>query len=61
MNQVIGWVVLTNNAEHGTDTPKWEPDWDGEVHTDRARADAELAGCRAGGHWCILVEVRVAE
>ena len=57
MNDVIGWVVLTNDVRDGP--PKWLPDWDGEVHVDRARADAELADCTAGGHQCVLGEVRV--
>jgi len=53
-----GWVVLTNNVKDGP--PKWEPDWDGEVHTDKVRADAELTACAAAGHQCVLAEVRLA-
>lgn len=60
MNEIIGWVVLTNDAEAGF-PPKWQPDWDGEIHTDRARADAEAADCLDGGHQCVLGEVRVTE
>lgn len=56
---VIGWVVLTNDVKDGP--PKWEPDWDGQVHTDKERADAELANCRGVGYECVLGEVRVAE
>jgi len=57
--KVIGWVVLTNGGSDSV--PIWEPDWDGEVHTDKERAEAELTACRAAGWECVLGEVRVAE
>lgn len=65
MTAPVGWVVLTNTNARRTaldkdGPPKWEPDWDGEVHTDKMRADSELAACRALGYECVLGEVRVA-
>lgn len=55
---VIGWVVLTNDVKNGP--PTWQPGWDGEVHTSRDRAVAEMAACGAAGHQCVLGEVQVA-
>jgi hypothetical protein len=43
-----------------TGASQWQPDWDGEVHTDEDRAAAELADCLTAGHQCVLGEVRVA-
>jgi hypothetical protein len=57
MSDPIGWVVLTNDVKDGP--PKWQPDWDGDVHTDEQRAARELAACRACGYECVLGEVRV--
>ena len=54
----IGWVVLTNDVKDGP--PSWQPNWDGEVHVSKVRAEDELADCRAGGHQCVLGEVRTA-
>jgi hypothetical protein len=48
---------MTNDVKDGP--PKWEPDWDGEVHTGKERATAELAACRAASWECVLGEVRV--
>lgn len=53
---LLGYVVLTNFRKDGD--VKWEPDWDGEVHVDRARADKELSDCASSGHDCTLAEVR---
>jgi hypothetical protein len=58
----LGWVVLTNDVDAAVEgLPKWQPDWDGAVHTGKAQADAELAACADQGYECALGEVRVAE
>ena len=56
--ELLGHVVLVAGA--GDADPPWEPSWDAEVHTDPARAEQELEECRAGGHRCVLGEVRAA-
>jgi hypothetical protein len=56
MQRLLGWIVLTNNRTDGT--VKWETDWDGELHTDRAKAHEELDACLAQGHHSTLAEVR---
>ena len=62
-DEPLGWVVLTNEVKNGP--PKWEPDWDGAVHTDRGRADTELGDCRAEGilhgYDCALGVVRLEQ
>jgi hypothetical protein len=57
----LGWVVLTNDVDAAVEgLPKWQPDWDGAVHVDKAQADAQLADCRDQGYECVLGEVRMA-
>ena len=52
MRALIGWVVLTDTPANGQ--PRWQPDWDADLHTDRATADAELAAALTKGHRAIL-------
>jgi hypothetical protein len=55
---ILGWVVLINEVKDGP--PKWQPTWDGEVHTGRDLADAQLADAQLAAWQCALGEVRLA-
>lgn len=49
---VLGWIVL--RREGG----RWWPDFDGEVHTNRLRADEALGLAVDAGHRAVLAETR---
>lgn len=50
---VLGWIVLRRD----TTDRRWVPDFDGEVHTSRPKADEALAMALDAGHQAVLGEV----
>lgn len=53
--EVMGYIVLTSQADHKT----WQPDWDGDLHTDieAARKEQRAAGGDSGD-FAVVVECR---
>lgn len=51
-----GYIILTEGP-----TGAFQPDWDGELHTDEAVGWAELADAREAGLSAVLAEVRVLD
>lgn len=49
---VLGWIVLRRDTE----ASRWALDFDGEVHTNRIRADEALSLARDAGHQAVLAE-----
>lgn len=50
---VLGWIVLRRDTTAG----RWCLDFDGEVHTNRPKADEALAMALDAGHQAVLGEV----
>ena len=49
---VLGWIVLRRDTKQH----RWCPDFDGEIHTNRIRADEALSLALNAGHQAVLAE-----
>lgn len=49
---VLGWIVLRRDTQER----RWVPDFDGEVHTNRLKADEALGLATDAGHQAVLAE-----